>query len=234
MKNTILNLTGAFAVAVLMSSCIGDDIIMDTVEERFELLNSIDSLQINDEFQINARFLNNIGVQENRTITWSSSDATIASVDNNGLVTGLALGNVTITGEVETTEGVLTDELSFIVTDEEVEEPSGPSVTSRSGVVVTTTFYTLEGTMTLEDTGNGLILSLADDYQASSSLPGLYVYLTNNPNTINNALEVGKVETFSGAHSFEVPGDVGLFDYSHVLYFCKPFSVKVGDGVFEN
>ena len=68
-----------------------------------------------------------------------------------------------------------------------------------------------------------------DDYQASTSLPGLYVYLTNNPATANNAFEIGRVEIFNGAHSYRISG-VGLNEYDYLLYWCKPFSVKVGDG----
>ena len=64
------------------------------------------------------------------------------------------------------------------------------------------------------------------------SLPGLYAYLTNNPSTVNNAFEIGRVETFSGAHSYRISG-VGLNDYDDLLYWCKPFSVKVGDGEME-
>ncbi|MEM9549152.1 MAG: hypothetical protein AAGA77_24405, partial [Bacteroidota bacterium] len=60
-------------------------------------------------------------------------------------------------------------------------------------------------------------------------LPGLYVYLTNNRNTTANALEIGAVEVFNGAHTYTVE-DVGINDYKFLLYFCKPFNVKVGDG----
>jgi uncharacterized protein YjdB len=40
-----------------------------------------------------------------RAITWSSSDETIATVDNTGLVTGVALGTATITATSETQNG---------------------------------------------------------------------------------------------------------------------------------
>nr|HQU58856.1 hypothetical protein [Saprospiraceae bacterium] len=75
-------------------------------------------------------------------------------------------------------------------------------------------------------------LEIADNYRASTSLPGLYLYLTNNPATVNNALEVGKVAVFDGAHSYHISG-VGINDYDYLLYWCKPFSVKVGDGEMQ-
>jgi len=101
-------------------------------------------------------------------------------------------------------------------------------------VLETTSSYLLEGSFSLEDTGNGLILKLNDDYRASSSLPGLYVYLSNNTTGINNALEIGPVNIFSGATEFNVPGNPGLNDYEYVLFWCKPFGVDVGVGFFEN
>ena len=101
--------------------------------------------------------------------------------------------------------------------------------TNGSGTIVSTSSYKLEGDFSLSETNGTLTLSFVDNYEASSALPGLYVYLTNNPNSINDALEIGKVEVFKGAHSYEIDNtSITAFDY--VLYFCKPFRVKVGDG----
>ena len=102
--------------------------------------------------------------------------------------------------------------------------------TVRSGVIQTTTFYDLEGDFELIQNDDGtLTLDIADNYRASSGLPGLYVYLTNNPRSISGAFEIGEVNVFSGAHSFEIDG-VELNQFNYLLYFCKPFNVKVGDG----
>ena len=74
-----------------------------------------------------------------------------------------------------------------------------------------------------------VLLVLSMTLTACSSLPGLYLYLTNNPNTINGAQEVGEVTIFSGAHSYSIP-NTGINEYNYLLYWCKPFSVKVGEG----
>lgn len=216
-----------FPVVLLLSGCIGDDIINDTVDPELRIMNRIDSLTVGQSHQFDATYFNNIGIAEAIDIIWSSSDSEVLAIEETGLATGLKSGFVTISAEAET----LREEFQLTVTEETViiEEPT----TVRTGTIQTTSFYTLEGGFTMRAEGDNLILEIDESYRASSSLPGLYLYLTNNPNSVNGAFEVGEVEVFSGAHSYTISG-VGLNDHSHLLYFCKPFVVKVGDGEFEN
>ena len=79
----------------------------------------------------------------------------------------------------------------------------------------------------------GLILEFEDDFSTTSALPGLYVYLTNNINTINGALEIGPVTSFSGSQSYQISETDDLFKYGYVLFYCKPFVVPVGNGKLE-
>ncbi len=215
---------------LLLSGCIGDDIVFDTVPEAVRILNPIDSLTVGDTHQFEARFTNNIGETEAQDITWSSSDTNVMAIDENGLATALAEGRATLTAEVAPGgQGPVSDAIEVVVTEEEViGNPSG----ERSGAIRTTSSYLLEGSFILRQDGDDIVLEFGGDYRASASLPGLYVYLTNNPSTVNNAFEIGKVQTFSGAHSYRISG-VGINDYSYLLYWCKPFSVKVGDGKIE-
>ncbi len=215
---------------LLLSGCIGDDIIFDTVPEAVRILNPVDSLTVGDTHQFDARFTNNIGEVEERNVIWSSSNEGVLTVDETGLATALAEGKATLNAEVPL-DGKPPVSAAIEVTVSEEEVIGGPSG-ERSGTIRTTSSYLLEGSFTLREDGNDIVLEFGDDYRASTSLPGLYVYLTNNPSTVNNAFEVGRVETFSGAHSYRISG-VGLNDYDFLLYWCKPFSVKVGDGEME-
>ena len=104
----------------------------------------------------------------------------------------------------------------------------------RTGSLQTTSSYLLEGDFVLSEIDGILTLSFASNYKASTALPGLYVYLTNNPNTTSGAYEIGKVTDFNGVHTYTLPSSIGIMDYDYVLYFCKPFNVKVGDGQFDN
>ena len=37
------------------------------------------------------------------------------------------------------------------------------------------------------------------------------------------------VNIFDGAHEYTFTG-ADIFEYDYLLYYCKPFNVKVGDG----
>ncbi|WP_240751474.1 DM13 domain-containing protein [Flagellimonas onchidii] len=101
---------------------------------------------------------------------------------------------------------------------------------TKSGTIETTSGYLLQGDFTIVIDGDGnLFLEMDSNYRADTDLPGLYLYLTNNPNSVNGAHEVGAVEVFSGEHFYTIE-NVGLNEFKYLLYWCKPFSVKVGDG----
>ena len=207
--------------------CIKDDFIDDEVDPIVQITSTIDTLGINETFQFEAVYLNNVGFQENVPILWSSSAPDVISINSDGLAMGISEGNSVITAEYESSNGILTDQLQVSVGAETVIMP-----TERSGTIRTTSSYTLTGDFTLSEDGSGIKLSFDNNYEASTALPGLYLYLSNNQNSIANALEVGEVETFSGSHIYNI-SNTGINDYNYLVYFCKPFNVKVGDGEIE-
>lgn len=211
---------------LFLFGCIEDDIIFDTVEESIRITAQVDTLAVGDAFLFEARFTNNIGQTESRSISWRSSDPSILTIDEAGMAEGLAMGEALVMAGIQSTDnGFLEDTIQVVVAQETViSEPQ-----SRAGAIQTTSSYVLTGDFTYEATDSGVRITFGDDYMASRSLPGLYLYLTNNPNSVANALEIGKVSVFAGAHTYDVP-DVGLNDYEYLFYYCKPFRVKVGDG----
>ncbi|MEN0006056.1 MAG: hypothetical protein AAF798_18035 [Bacteroidota bacterium] len=212
-------------LAALVQSCIGDDIIQDTVTEELRITSTIDTLAVNDTYQFEGRYTNNIGQTQALPVFWSTTDASILSIDDNGLATGIATGAATVYAEVVTPEQLtLRDSVLVAVGTETV-----TTISERTGVIRTTSSYVLEGDFIVTQEGDELIIEVADNYRASASLPGLYLYLTNNPNTTNNAFEVGKVDVFNGGHTYRING-INISEYDYLLYYCKPFSVKVGDG----
>ena len=230
MKNS--SLFTFFMVLLLgLGGCIGDDIIQDEIDPVLRIMNPVDTIEINTSYQYEATYFNNVGQQEANSITWTSSDESIVSIDADGVATANEIGNVTVRAETTTPDGLVLSEESTVV----VGNSTVIVNEARTGSLETTTFYTLDGDFTLEDDGDILVLSFAENYSTSSGLPGLYIYLTNNPNSIAGAFEIGRVDIFNGAHTYEIDaGLVGLTDYEFVLYFCKPFNVKIGAGQFDN
>lgn len=216
-----------FIPAFLLTACIGDDIIFDFVGASVRIANPLDSLATGDTHAFEAVYLNEVGNEEPATFRFTSRAPDILSVTTEGIVTGIAAGNaITTIVAYQGNEVVAMDSFSVVVGEKTV--ASGGN--SRSGVIKTTSSYLLQGSFVLNQQGQNLVLELGNDYEASTALPGLYVYLTNNPGTNVGALEIGAVKVFKGAHSYVIPEPTQLSSYKYVLYYCKPFSVKVGDG----
>ena len=169
---------------------------------------------------------------ETTDTTTTTSDTSTATTDTTTSTTDTA----TSTSDTSTTTSDTTTNTSDTATST---TDTSTSTNVDEGIVVapqffegqirTTSSYTLEGNFRYEHNGTQIILSIDDSYRASSSLPGLYLYLTNNPNSPEDGYEVGAVSVFSGAHSYTLPSSIGLMDYKYLLYWCKPFRVKVGE-----
>lgn len=223
-------LSGICLLSILIAGCIGDDFVDDRVDPVLRITNPIDSIAIDSSYTFELMYLNNVGMEESIEAEWTSSDPNIISISSNGVASAIGAGSAEITVEYSDEEGTISDSNVIGVGERTVVEESE----GKHGSVATTTFYTLQGDFTLTpNDDSGVVLAFGDDYEASTALPGLYVYLSNNPNTISGAREIQAVEVFEGAHSYEIP-DVGLEDYGYVLYFCKPFNVKVGHGQIED
>jgi len=208
----------------LFTACIKDDFVDDMIDETLRITTNLETIEINSEFQYEARFLNNIGQEEDVQFLWSSSDESIVSISSTGIAKALGSGTATIKVEYTDDNIMLEDMIDLTVGEETVER-----INSIEGVIKTTSSYLLEGSFVLSQVESGVNVAFMDDYKASTALPGLFVYLSNNRNSIGDALEIAEVKTFNGAHEYNVSG-VEFSQYKYLLYFCKPFNVKVGDG----
>ena len=206
---------------LILGGCIGTDVVPDFVEPTIIIQNSILNLQVGDSHQLSAIYLDNTGRPAANPITWSSSNEQILSISQEGLATGVSEGFVFITAQSNEVMSSIEVEVSMRATE---------LMNVRTAEIQTTSSYPLSGLATLSIDEMNSSLALSADFLTDDRLPGLYLYLTNNPNTIDNALELGPVKEFEGAQTYEVPQDVELFTYNYVLFYCKPFNVKVGDG----
>lgn len=217
-------ITSIFILSILiLSSCVKDDFIEDFVDPEIRITSAVESLALGDSFQFEYSYFNNIGQAENVTAIWESSDESIISITPEGLAETVSTGEVVLTVTIIQNDMMITNSLTVSVGAETV-----ISSNSIVGTIVTTTFYVLEGTFELVPNDGDLLLNINEDYQASSSLPGLYIYLSNNKNSIAGAKEIGEVTVFRGQHSYTIE-NTDISDFSYIVYFCKPFNVKVGE-----
>ena len=215
------------AFSILLTGCIKDDIIDDFVEPTIRITTFPDTILLNSQYQFEYVFLNNVGIEETVEAEWSSTNPEILEIDNNGLALAKALGSSEISISYSSESNSVIDVVSVNVGGSTVEGSN-----DKSGSIQTTSSYVLEGDFSISEENGSLSIEFFEDYKASRALPGLYLYLSNNQNVITNAMEIGKVETFEGAHSYTIE-DIGINDYQYLVYFCKPFNVKVGDGIIE-
>jgi len=224
------------AVCILpLFSCVKTDLVNDRVDPKIFISNPLLELKKNGaahKFEVN--YFNYVGKEiEDPIVSWKSSDPAVLAITEDGLATGIEFGTATVTATLTTAEENLT------ITNKDDVEVSTATLTESIefiGTVVTTSNYELRGSYVLkvhEDENDILRLSLGDDYVASTSLPGLYIYLGNNPNSIADAYEIGPVTVFQGAHFYDLPSTISIYDYSYILYWCKPFGVKVGEGQIQ-
>jgi len=214
----------------LLQGCIGEDVFDDFVEQRIVISNPISDLKVGDTYKFEFSYFNNVGKKEDVSVNWISTNSSVISIDNQGMATANAEGTADIT--VSLVEDETVNYTLSINAGAETVVMENP--TEIAGVIKSTSSYTLEGSFSLVDIGDNLELQLGSNFKATTALPGLYAYLSNNPTSITNAYEIGEVTVFSGANTMMIGESVGIMDYSYLLYFCKPYNVKVGDGKISN
>gem|GEM_PF-5747699 len=85
-----------------LSSCIGEDVVDDELIPQTLTISATESaLEVGQQAQLMSLFTNEFGQTETANITWSSSDAQIISVDNQGTAAALSPGQVVITAQAE-------------------------------------------------------------------------------------------------------------------------------------
>ncbi|PSR10351.1 MAG: hypothetical protein C7M88_02835 [Candidatus Arcticimaribacter sp.] len=159
-------------------------------------------------------------VSNTNTSTTGSNTSTLTDTGSTTSTSTTGTGTTTTDPDSTTNTSTTTVDNDVVVT----------APQSYQGTIQTTSSYKLTGSYEygLNDAGQ-LVLDIAGDYEASTALPGLYVYLSNNPNSTSGSYEIAEVTVFNGAHSYTLPSSIDISDYKYILYWCKPFNVKVGD-----
>ena len=235
----LLKLRSSFILLIFLN-CIGEDLIDDYVDPDLRFTNVILSLPIGVTHQYIVRFFDESGTEViDPSLMWEIEPPSIAEISESEEITALAEGEATVTvkttgfqGETISAETVIYVSSSSITNSETIMENNEVIEVDSffEGEIKTTSSYQLQGNFRYELNETRIILSLDETYRADSSLPGLYIYLGNNPNTVSDAYEIGAVQIFEGEHQYNLPESIKLMDHKYILYWCKPFNVKVGEG----
>lgn len=226
-----------YIALLLLAGCIGQDIEFDEVQPVVRITNPVQSIQVNTNYQFEYAFLDNTGEPVTADdIIWSTSDMAVLTIDNSGLATALSLGTATI--DISVSYQTATDTLmaDTSVTVQVTAEPTMAASSERTGSMSPSSGYGLQGNFRLYEDGENLILEFDDTYNFNGA-PGPYLYLTNNASSLPGAsdYEIGVVTVQTGAHSYTIPmSAVELNDYSVVYFYCEPFRIRLGFGVFDN
>ncbi|WP_445749646.1 hypothetical protein [Polaribacter sp.] len=229
------NLKFAMLFGVLaFSSCIEQDIIDDAVPEEVRITNDVSALKIGETLVLEASYFNNVGEIENRTLSWQSSDETVLSINaSTATATAKTEGTATIMVTVNGILGTLTDHKIITVTQNDAMMSN-----AKKGTFMTTSSYKAAGDFEITSTTNGIKIELASNYVADTSLPGFALFLTNNPNSLANALQIDAYDDADGAHytgafTYNV-SNVGLNDYKYLVQWCRPFSILTGKALITD
>ncbi len=152
---------------------------------------------------------------------WTSSDEMVATVDSNGLATGVGAGEVTITATVDE----ISDDAMMTVT---------APLPSRSGTIMEVTAgYDMRGTVYLEHDSTGeLVLRLGSDFNVLRAAR-IYIILSTTNRVTGNFLELVELTKFSGEQVHSLPEEVELDTYDYVIIYCKPFRLIFGAAKLE-
>lgn len=164
------------------------------------------------------------------SLTWQSTNPSVATINSSGLVNALSAGTTTITA---TANGIISMPVTVAVI--QVQTSRSGQFTKKPGVS-----YIVLGTATLvidPSNTNKLILNFGSDFQVSAG-PGIYVYLSssNQVNSSSIILEEGlgpltqpaTDPRLTGAQIFDVPTGVKLDTFDWVIIHCRPFNATFG------
>ncbi|MEM7107275.1 MAG: DM13 domain-containing protein [Bacteroidota bacterium] len=192
----------------------------DTSVALIEITADSSRVEVGNQLQLRARALNVIGNEiAGVEITWLSSDENVATVDSEGLLTGVSTGVVNI----EASSNPISATFQVTVGNTQM----------RQGFFEDLNGYNTSGGVSIAMVGENLEVHLAEDFSTSRG-PGLYLYLSNNRTMVNGGVELGKLISTSGASSYTAPTGISIDDFDYVIIYCKPFGAGFGTSLLDN
>ena len=151
-----------------------------------------------------------------KSISWTSSNTTVARISTTGFVNFLTDGNTTITATVESVNSM---QLQLTVMD---------MSTMLTGSFSPVGGHNVSGDVSLVQSGSDLILSLKSNFSSQSG-PDLYITLATDASSYSSSdYTVQSIaSSLSGARSYTIPNKT-ISDFKYVHVWCKPFNIVFG------
>jgi hypothetical protein len=107
-------------------------------------------------------------------------------------------------------------------------DPMASSASSAEMRLVGAEGHRATGAVQLVTANGKRQLHLSRDFSLEKG-PDVYVTLTNGPKPMEgSSVVVARLTKFSGEQSFELPSNLDLSRYSHLVLWCKKYSVAMG------
>lgn len=172
-------------------------------------------IRLNETSPLMAMGKTNAGTTVNGLVfNWSVTNSNIATITNAGIVTGLAYGTTNITASANN-----------------IQSPALMLQVIRRGSF---TGSGSTGMAKLKIENGVLKLQTSADFSVSTGAPDLRIYLGNNNNNINGALEVASLNQRNGAQSWNLAATVNITQYRYAIVWCKQFGGTYGVADFGN
>jgi hypothetical protein len=115
---------------------------------------------------------------------------------------------------------------------ESVADVFEPRVTRRGMFEGADDFHFGRGHALLIETTPGMFTLRFEEFSVRNG-PDLFVYLTNDPENIDDAVTLGDLKATDGNHNYEVPARVDPTRYQYAIVWCREFAVLFATAKLE-
>lgn len=99
-----------------------------------------------------------------------------------------------------------------------------PRVTHRGMFTGADDFHFGRGDALLIETAPGMFTLRFENFSVRNG-PDLFVYLTDDPNDVSGAINLGDLKATDGNFNYEIPAGTDLSSFTHAVVWCRQFAV---------
>ncbi|MEM9023560.1 MAG: DM13 domain-containing protein [Bacteroidota bacterium] len=242
---------GASMILVTGNGLTAERLLLVSEVERVEVNAPQSFLLVNDQLPLTATYFDAEGTPAPATFTWASSNPAIATVDGNGVVTGVADGEVTITASAngKTSKGTVlnvldnSNQVAQVVISAPAQQVEQGAQLAFSAVVTNANGDPVTDKTITWNSSNPSLLSINSNGVATGNGLGLATITATVDGITSNGIEVLVTPVFNTSRSGNFKGTGGYSVSGNVvaevaaggdlrLNFSSDFSSSNGPGLY--